>query len=100
MSLQADQQDQNVVILGYLAKASAALAGQQATQSFAAYTLEDAMYAQTQRIDGPDTTSRPNALHGVDKIVANVEAAVKAIKALPSDGLPSTGAPSDAPSDS
>jgi hypothetical protein len=76
-------QSQNLAIREYLNNAYAAVEGQKAVQSFAAFTFEDALDQQIERIEGADTDMRPNELHRVDKVEANVLAAVAQVKALP-----------------
>lgn len=80
-------QSQNLEIREGLNNAYAALEGQKATNTFAAYTLENALDDQIERIAGSDTPLRPNELHRVDRIEANVLTTVAKIKALPDNAF-------------
>lgn len=76
-------QSQNLEIRESLNNAYAAVEGEKAVQSFAAFTFEDALDLQIERIEGADSEMRPNELHRVDKIENNVVAAIAKVKALP-----------------
>jgi hypothetical protein len=76
-------QSQNLEIRESLNNAYAAIEGQKSVQSFAAFTFEDALDLQIERIEGADTDARPNELHRIDKIENNVVAAVAKVKAMP-----------------
>jgi hypothetical protein len=76
-------QSQNLEIRESLNNAYAAVEGQKAVQSFAAFTFEDALDLQIERIEGADTELRPNELHRVDKIESNVVSAVAKVKVMP-----------------
>lgn len=80
-------QSQNLEIREALSSAYAAIEGQKAVQSFTAFTFEDALDAQIERIEGADTDMRPNELHRVDKVESNVMAAVAKVKALPANAF-------------
>lgn len=80
-------QSQNLAIREHLNDAYAAVEGQKAVQSFAAFTFEDALDEQIERIEGADTDMRPNELHRVDRVETNVLAAVAKIKALPANAF-------------
>jgi hypothetical protein len=80
-------QSQNLAIREHLNDAYAAVEGQKTVQSFAAFTFEDALDQQIERIEGADTVLRPNKLHRIDKIESNVLSAVAKIRALPPDAF-------------
>lgn len=80
-------QSQNLAIREHLNDAYAAVEGQKAVQSFAAFTFEDALDLQIERISGADTDMRPNELHRVDRVESNVLAAVAKVKALPANAF-------------
>ena len=80
-------QEQNFAIREGLNNAYAALEGQKSVQSFAAFTFEDAIDAQIERISGAATSARPNELGRVDKVETDVVAAVAQIKALPANAF-------------
>jgi len=79
----AKLQAQNLEIRENLNNAYAAVEGEKAVQSFSAFTFEDALDAQIERIIGAGTDVRPNELRRVDKIESNVISAVAKVKALP-----------------
>jgi hypothetical protein len=83
----AKAQQQNLEIREHLNDAYAALEGTKAVQSFSAFTFEDALDAQIERIEGSDTTLRPNELHRVNRIETRLLDAVTKIKALPPDAF-------------
>lgn len=70
-----------------LSDAYAFVSGQQATKSFAALTFEELCQQQIDRIQGPDTDARPNALHRVKVITNNLASAITQINALPADAF-------------
>lgn len=80
-------QSRNLEIRERISNAYAAVEGAKATQSFAAYTLEDALDAQIERIEGAGTVLRPNQLARIDRVEADVVAAVAQIKAMPADAF-------------
>ena len=63
-----------------LQNAYAVLIGEQNVQSFTAFTLEEAMDALIEDIEGADTEIHPNALKRVDRIRDNVIKAVEEIR--------------------
>ena len=54
------------------------LVGQQSIQGWTAFTLEEAMDAQIERIEGKSTDKRPNELERVDRIEQECLAAIAA----------------------
>lgn len=70
-----------------LANAQAALQGEKTVQSFSAFTLEEALDAQIERIEGAGTQLRPNELVRVDKILNEVRQSTNQIKALPPEAF-------------
>ena len=80
-------QEQNLEIRERLSSAYAALEGQRSVDSFLAFTFEDALDAQIERIEGEGTVLRPNELGRVDKIESDVIAAVAKVKAMPADAF-------------
>mgnify|MGYP001382640223 CR=1 FL=1 len=67
---------------GALNDAYAFVLGQQSVRSFAAYTFEDALDAQIERIDGVSTAIRPNELERVERIRSKVVAAAAEVEEL------------------
>ena len=63
--------------------AYAALEGQAIADSFAAFTFEEAVDAQIERIEGASTAIRPNLLDRTEAVRQNLKNAVKQIKAVP-----------------
>lgn len=76
-------QDRNTRLRETLANAHAALQAERTIQSFSAYTFEEALDAQIERISGAGTQLRPNELDRVDRILSQVSDAVDQIKSLP-----------------
>ena len=81
----AQQQAQNMQLRLSLAAAYSAVTSQQNVQSFQAFTFEDAANLQIAAINGPSTSTRPNALNEVQSILNNLVQAVTQIKALPAE---------------
>lgn len=66
-----------------LSDAYGALVGQQSVQSWTAFTIEEALDAQIERISGASTSKRPNELERVDRIEQDALAAVAALRETP-----------------
>lgn len=88
----ASKQDQGVNDTGQarnikereaLSNAYAALVGQQSIQAWSAFTLEEAMDAQIERIEGKSTDKRPNELERVERIVQETQSAIAALRDTP-----------------
>jgi hypothetical protein len=65
--------------------AYAALLAQQNTNSFAAFTFEEAVDQQIERIEGKGTQIRPNLLTRVDRIESQLLQAVEELRKVPPD---------------
>ena len=76
-------QDRNTRLRESLSNAHAALQSERTIQSFSAFTFEEALDAQIERISGAGTQLRPNELDRVDRILSQVSDAVAQIKSLP-----------------
>lgn len=61
--------------------------GAKNTQTFATVTFEDLMDQQIQRLVGPDTTSRPNPLHRIDKVETQLKSTIAQIKKMPPEAF-------------
>ncbi len=57
--------------------------GREAVQSFSAFTFEDALDQQIERIEGTAPALRPNDLHKLDKIENDITQALSKMKQLP-----------------
>ena len=66
-----------------LSNAYAALVGQQSIQTWTAFTFEEAMDAQIERIEGSSSDKRPNELERVDRIEQETLAAIAALRDAP-----------------
>ncbi len=66
-----------------LDNAYAAVLGQQTINTFAAFTFEEAVDQQIERIEGKGTTIRPNLLGRVDRIESQLLQAVEELKKVP-----------------
>ncbi len=66
-----------------LGNAYAALVGQQSVQAWSAFTLEEAIDAQIETIEGKSTDKRPNLLERVDRIEQDCLAAIAALRDTP-----------------
>lgn len=79
----AKDQSQSISQREALNNAYAALLGQQNVQSFTAFTFEEALDAQIERIEGAGTQLRPNLLGRVDRIEQRLLQAVEQLKQVP-----------------
>ena len=61
--------------------------GQKATQSFSALTPEDCFDRYIERVEGKDTTARPNVLNRIAKVRGEVLASIEKIKAMPPEAF-------------
>lgn len=66
-----------------ISNAYAALVGQQSIQGWTAFTIEEALDAQIERIEGKSTSKRPNELERVDRIEQETLAAIAALRDTP-----------------
>ncbi len=66
-----------------LNNAYAALEGQKTSQSFAAFTFEEAVDQQIELIEGSGTQLRPNELERVEKLKTELVSAVAQLKEVP-----------------
>ncbi len=80
-------QDRNTRLRESLSNAHAALQAERTIQSFSAFTFEEALDAQIERISGAGTQLRPNELDRVDRILSQVSDAVDQIKSLPPEAF-------------
>lgn len=80
-------QDRNTRLREVLSNAYAALQAEKTVQSFGAFTFEEAMDAQIERISGKGTQLRPNELDRVSRILNQVRDAVTQVKALPPESF-------------
>jgi hypothetical protein len=77
------RQEQNTELRKDIAQAYTSLLADQTTKGFAAFTFEEALDAQIERIEGAGTQVRPNLLDRVSRITSRVVQAVEQIKKLP-----------------
>lgn len=80
-----DVQTRNTRLREALSNAYSALLGDQAVKSFSAFTFEEALNNQIERIEGSGTQLRPNLLARVDRIENTMLQAIEQLKALPPD---------------
>lgn len=76
-------QSRNIRQREALSNAYAALVGQQSIQGWTAFTVEEALDGQIERIEGKSTSKRPNELERVDHIEQEILAAVAALRDTP-----------------
>lgn len=76
------RQDRNTKLRRDLQNVYAILLGEKTSESFAAFTFEEAVALQLERIAGESTQTRPNALNRVDRIANNAVKAVEQIQKL------------------
>lgn len=76
-------QSRNIRQREALSNAYAALVGQQNIQGWTAFTVEEALDAQIERIEGKSTSKRPNELERVDRIEQETLAAIAALRDTP-----------------
>lgn len=94
-------QDRNTRQRESLSNAYGALVGQQSIQGWTAFTLEEAMDAQIERIEGASTNKRPNELERIERIEQETLAAIAALRDTPPEQFlePSTGQDVNTPRD-
>lgn len=63
--------------------AYASLQGQKTAETFAAFTFEEAVDAQIERIEGKDTQNHPNLLNRLERIRGELSQAVAELKDVP-----------------
>jgi len=80
-------QARNTRLREALSNAYAALQAEKSVQSFSAFTFEEAMDAQIERIEGTGTQLRPNELDRVKRILGQVRDAVVQVRALPPESF-------------
>ncbi len=66
-----------------LGDAYSTLLGQQTIQAFSAFTFEEAIDAQIERIEGKGTSRRPNLLERVDRVEQSTLQAINVLKKVP-----------------
>lgn len=81
--------------------AYASLQGQQTAETFAAFTFEEAVDAQIERIKGKDTQLHPNLLNRLERIRGELTQAVAELKEIPPEQFLDMNAPNvtNTPSD-
>jgi len=82
-NVQEEVQQRNLSNREALGNAYAAIKAQENITTFAAFTLEDAIDLQIERIEGEGTPLRPNQLKRVERIKNNVVKAVAELKEMP-----------------
>lgn len=80
-------QNRNTRLREALSEAYAALQAEKTTQSFSAFTFEEALDSQIERIEGAGTQLRPNELVRVSRILNGVVESVKQIRVLPPESF-------------
>lgn len=70
-----------------ISNAYAALVGDQNTKSFSAFTFEEALNNQIERIEGSGTQLRPNLLARVDRVESTTLQAIAQLRALPPESF-------------
>ena len=65
-------QNRNTRLRESLSNAFVALQAEKTTQSFSAFTFEEALDAQIERIEGAGTQLRPNELDRISRILSQV----------------------------
>lgn len=80
-------QARNTRLREALSNAYTALQAEKSVQSFGAFTFEEALDNQIERIEGKGTQLRPNELDRVSRILSQVRDAVVQVKALPPEAF-------------
>lgn len=80
-------QDQATEFREKLQDAFSFVEGQKLAQSFSALTPEDCFDRYIERIEGKDTTARPNVLNRIAKVRNEVIATVEKVKAMPPEAF-------------
>jgi hypothetical protein len=76
-----DSQQQNIAQRQALSDVYSALEAEKTINSFSAFTLEEALDAQIERISGQSTKLRPNVLERVDSMESKLLQAAEQLKA-------------------
>jgi len=82
-----DTQVRNTNMREAISNAYAVILGEQSVKSFYAFTFEDALDNQIERIEGKSTKLRPNVLDYIDKVESDVLKVIEQLKALPPDSF-------------
>lgn len=77
------QQSENLKFRSALNNGYAVLEGEKYTNSVIAFTFEEAVDLQIQRLEGPGSRIRPTEIERVDKIEAELLQAVEQVKEIP-----------------
>jgi hypothetical protein len=102
---QSDINDRNLDLRTAICSAYACVQGQDCINTFAAFTIEDAIDQQIEVIEGKDSSRRPNLLHRVERIKNDLLSSADEIKKLPPEAFIMTDAneqvntPEEPPSD-
>jgi hypothetical protein len=81
------EQDLSLRLRRQLSNAYASILGEQTAKDFSAFTFEEAVDAQIERIEGEDTEMRPNLRNRVLKIKNETLKAVEEIKNMPPEAF-------------
>ena len=82
-----EQQDKNLKMREALNNGYAALEGEKYTSSVLAFTFEEAVSQQIDRLEGAGSVIRPSAAERVDTVEAELLAAVEQIKQIPPEAF-------------
>ena len=85
-------QQQRQRIRAALNNAYAFVLGQQSVRSFAAFTFNDALDLQTERLEGAGTDIRPNEQDRITRIYTKVLAAIEDVEDFPTPDVPASEA--------
>lgn len=70
-----------------LGNAFAFVEGAKSIQSFSAFTFEEACDKFIERVEGKGTTTRPNAIDRITRVMNDVAATIARVKALPPEAF-------------
>ncbi len=84
--LEQDKQESDVERQRYaLSNAYGALRGREHAESLAAFTLEEAIDAHIERIEGAGSQTHPNQLDRIERVRSDLLAAVSAVRSVSPD---------------
>lgn len=82
-NLEDQEQGRNLKERTTLGRAYSSLLGQESVQGFSAFTFEEAVDGQIERIEGKGTQRRPNQLDRVNKLEQDTLQAIAVIRKIP-----------------
>lgn len=80
-------QERNLDVRKALNDAYAFVEGMKTSQSFSAFTVEEAHDLFTERVEGKGTVLRPNEIDRIDRTIQRIKSVVAEVKTLPPEAF-------------